>query len=592
MRRTKVNSPEQKIYIYSAYDPTKKIGAGDSGDVFDVKFELKHSSSGYMTPHQSKKSKVIKVQGIASSYPDAIEEHMKENLISRQALDKAVKKLTFQKRKVAEIPTPNYQRDKIKSYMVMEKLGDTNIQDIVKTELTIEQRWKLSCNLIQLLEFLHNRGVIHKDLHQENIRVNSETMELYPIDFGHSALIDIKEKNFPQRLKKLGKAVNSNNVKEDLSHAYRILIEMPINSIWRRASLEFQPLKEIIIDCITGLKKQEISFSQARAMLTEEYTNFCNLLAAQKQQKLVEPSKAQQKSTEFEPQQKIPEQRSSHSYTGTFFEILPTDNFADHIAKGEGTKAKALLDTMQQNNQQTLLRTPCTFTDYSGRTFKCPAPLYAYWAKDARMWRMLMEHMDDETKAVISEHIEEMESMDPLTNKAKGLAYQLNGTTHHSVHFDLTALKTKLENYTGHYDEWKEKKYNAIIKAWKEVGQAQRDVPAHIAVEYCTSTRSFASIPQFNESSLPLTLTYSYLGNVEPSNLWFPLSNKLGTEFAFFRGSGQTCRASDGPPSIPVTKDLAAITHLDEVRTAEFVKFREDLKPQKDIQSEFNIKNM
>ena len=78
-------------------------------------------------------------------------------------------------------------------------------------------------------------------------------------------------------------------------------------------------------------------------------------------------------------------------------------------------------------------------TDYSGRTFKCTAYEYAYWAKDRHMCRMLEGSMDEKTKALMLKRCEEIEK--------KGLTYTQNGKEiKGSKHFDLTPLKTALKN--------------------------------------------------------------------------------------------------------------------------------------------------
>ena len=111
--------------------------------------------------------------------------------------------------------------------------------------------------------------------------------------------------------------------------------------------------------------------------------------------------------------------------------------------------------------------------------------------------------------------------------------------------------------------------------------RAQRDVPAHIANEYCRDDRSFDPRPEFNEDTLPRVLTcYSY---VTPVKSWFPLtssSSGLGFDFGLFRGvlmMGAGCVVGARAWGRLAGFDLAAVSHLDEVRTADLTQSRENL---------------
>ncbi|KGP62322.1 hypothetical protein EP47_01760 [Legionella norrlandica] len=254
-------------------------------------------------------------------------------------------------------------------------------------------------------------------------------------------------------------------------------------------------------------------------------------------------------------------------------------HFLHDVAKGKQIEAEALL-TAALANTQTLLRTPGIFTDYSGRTFNCTAYEYAYWAKDTHMCRMLENHMDEETKAQMLARIDIIE--------ASGLSYQQNGTEHRSAHFDLTALKTALQDYVNGYDGWSSARDLAAIKvAWMSVGKAQRDVPTHVAHEYCRPDRSFHPCPPFNEPTLPRVLTfYNYIIHCDDS--WFhlaPSNSRLGFDFGLMRAREEVVlivkaeAASWCTVARAVADDLAAITRLDEVRTADLTQSREHLNP-------------
>ena len=57
----------------------------------------------------------------------------------------------------------------------------------------------------------------------------------------------------------------------------------------------------------------------------------------------------------------------------------------------------------------------------------------------------------------------------------------------------------------------------AMETAWMKVGVAQRDVPAHVADEYCRNDRSFDPAPDFNEVNLPRHSPYYNWGTKERS---------------------------------------------------------------------------
>ena len=148
--------------------------------------------------------------------------------------------------------------------------------------------------------------------------------------------------------------------------------------------------------------------------------------------------------------------------------------------------------------------------------------------------------------------------------------------------FDFKSLITALNTYVTNYDSWG---YHQQLAAWLEVGKAQRDVPVHIANEYCSPDRSFDPCPEFNEPALPRTRSfYNYVSNSLDS--WFPLtssSSGAGFDFGLLRDRRGVAVGYGGAiysrplgakcPSI----DLAAVSHLDEVRTAGLTQSREIL---------------
>lgn len=141
------------------------------------------------------------------------------------------------------------------------------------------------------------------------------------------------------------------------------------------------------------------------------------------------------------------------------------------------------------------------------------------------------------------------------------------------LQFDFHSLITALDSYVTNFDKWNDHQQE---EAWMKVGQAQRDVPAHVAHEYCRPDRSFDPLPSFTEEALPRILTfYNYVTNI---NSWFPLtssSSGLGFDFALIRGSRHYAGVGAGGGRFVV--DLAAVRHLDEVRIADLTQSRENL---------------
>lgn len=215
--------------------------------------------------------------------------------------------------------------------------------------------------------------------------------------------------------------------------------------------------------------------------------------------------------------------------------------FSDDVAKGKQAEAEAFLNAAQE--KQVLLQQSSKFTDYSGRTFECTAYEYAYWAKDTHMRRMLEAHMDDETKAILLEKINQIEEV--------GLTYTQHGEKITSKHFDFSPLIKALENYLDKYNKWDknntDENWHAMEQAFLAVGKAQRDVPAHVAQEYCRTDFSFEITAKdkitgkdtstlFKEPSLPRGLTFDNW--VTNTSTWFPLSagtSGLGFDFAIVK---------------------------------------------------------
>lgn len=257
------------------------------------------------------------------------------------------------------------------------------------------------------------------------------------------------------------------------------------------------------------------------------------------------------------------------------------------VAQGKQAEAKRFLKALPIVQAQEVLLTAVPFTDYSNRRFNCTAYEYAYWAKDTHMCRMLEKRMDKKTKTAMLKRCEAIEE--------NGLRYEQHGVQiEGSKHFDFEPLTTALTHYVQGYNNWSNtSNWTAMKAAWMEVGRAQCNVPVYVINEYCRPGRSFYPTPEFDEPTLPRVVTYyDYKKGTVLS--WFPLaddsvSSGHGPDVALYRSRGASPGSSRGrlgeSGGLDVSCDLAAISRLDKVRTADLTLSREILRSAEPEQS-------
>lgn len=145
-----------------------------------------------------------------------------------------------------------------------------------------------------------------------------------------------------------------------------------------------------------------------------------------------------------------------------------------------------------------------------------------------------------------------------------------------TLKFDFKSLITALDTYVTNYDRWDSHERDT---AWLDVGKAQRDVPAHIAHEYCRPDRSFDPCPKFNEPTLPRVLRCENWSNSNMKS-WFPLSSSssgLGFDFGLVRPRPWGADGCRPGRRVSLQDDLSAIRKLDRVRTDDLARSREIL---------------
>lgn len=267
--------------------------------------------------------------------------------------------------------------------------------------------------------------------------------------------------------------------------------------------------------------------------------------------------------------------------------------FMQHVAYGQQDEAEVLLQSDHNLAQKLLIASKNPFTDYSGRTFTCTAYEYAYWALDTHMRRMLEQYMDDNTKAKLLIRVQKIEERvgPEFQNKPNGLPYtDNNGNEQRSAHFDFSELKSALEDFTNDYHQCGRRDKHS---AWMMVGKAQRDVPAHVAHEYCRPDRSFSSsLLAFDEATLPRRLTFcSKYTLPSKTSFWFPLASDIGlgltdaAQRSWFYTGAAVSDGTVGMECVSACKDLEAITLLESVRTTDLKKCLNNLKPPREYLS-------
>ena len=239
--------------------------------------------------------------------------------------------------------------------------------------------------------------------------------------------------------------------------------------------------------------------------------------------------------------------------------------FLQHIVRGEQNEAENMLKANPD-----LLLCKGNVTDYSNRTFhNINAFQYALWALDYHMWKMIRKYLPKEKQKSQLKELEE-----------NGVTYTkpVFGDQKEKVvtekHYDFSLI-TALDEYVKKFNArtWDQRK-----AVWcKNVGGAQRNVPAHIAQEYCRPDRSFDPIPEFKEPILPRVVdVHTYAPNSDFS--WFSSDSGLASTFAISRMAAVEAWCTYGIVcDAAAAMDLKAVTALCEIRTKQFERLKKEL---------------
>jgi hypothetical protein len=203
------------------------------------------------------------------------------------------------------------------------------------------------------------------------------------------------------------------------------------------------------------------------------------------------------------------------------------------------------------------------------------------------MCRMLEKYMDNTTKHELLQRVQRIEELvgEGLFKAPRGLTYTQSGKEHRSAHFDLTPLKQALKTYIDAHNQSPKQTdadWEALDMLWVTVGLPQRDVPAHIAQEYCHPDRSFEEVsenPSLLDATNPNNLVRQlkfYNWDTGANDSWFTRdsyssNSGLGFSFAILRfvagAAYGRCGVGRGAGRSCSGLDLAAIEAIDKART-------------------------
>ena len=156
-------------------------------------------------------------------------------------------------------------------------------------------------------------------------------------------------------------------------------------------------------------------------------------------------------------------------------------------------------------------------------------------------------------------------------------------------HTHLQALISSLNTYCEQYNNWN---WSQRENHWcHQVGMAQREVPAHIAQEYCHTNLLLRKERSFTELEFPRTLEFNdwISGKTES---WFPLhlDNKLGVDFGIIRMRLPYRREAGRHGS--AIENLTGLLALCDVRSMQVIALGEVLskkaQPEIDLEVEQN----
>lgn len=237
----------------------------------------------------------------------------------------------------------------------------------------------------------------------------------------------------------------------------------------------------------------------------------------------------------------------------------------EHIAKGRLVEAEKFLKANPEIVSR-LLSAKVPVTDYSGRKFKSiTAFQYALWALDRSMWQMLSKYISTQEAARQLQELERdgVEYELPACGDQKS---EIRCEKHYNFD-ELTRSYARYFRFNISLNNNQGATTDQVDQAWLHVGLAQRNVPVHVANEYCCPDQS----PQSDKVLPPVRY---------PKLAWFPLVAGLGSGFNFsaLRGKPTECIAARSAGSCDLAgTDLAAIINFRGARNKAYLQLKEHL---------------
>lgn len=152
-----------------------------------------------------------------------------------------------------------------------------------------------------------------------------------------------------------------------------------------------------------------------------------------------------------------------------------------YVTKNQTQNLKILLKYTK--NPSDMILQPRQFSDPAERMFNCSIIEYAWWVNDFQIFDMLLDALDEASRAILSKKIAHIE--------INGLTHKLNGTSYSSEHYNINTLQEALISYLNSYQDFhSNSRYDLIQQSWIKVGIHQRLLPAHYVRRIYPSTTS------------------------------------------------------------------------------------------------------
>lgn len=157
-----------------------KLGQGGFGKVYEIDLTLK-MENGVLTPTNQRpdKQRVVKVSAKPKFHTTMAE--LLKSLTHEVSLMQVVKNLHVK---------PLVAGDERVNIVMGRAPGETLLDVLNKGNLTAQQRFDLSINLLKELKNIHDAGIIHRDIKPENIMYDVKTGRVTILDYGLSRKMD------------------------------------------------------------------------------------------------------------------------------------------------------------------------------------------------------------------------------------------------------------------------------------------------------------------------------------------------------------------------------------------------------------------